>query len=54
MALHIATMELTADWKEWPDALNSKSIKFVMIGAHAVAFHGSEADRRLSRTDQAL
>lgn len=33
-------MDLSPDLKEFLELLNSKKVRYVVVGAHALAFHG--------------
>jgi len=34
-------MELSRDFKEWLELLNAHKVEYIVVGAHALAFHGS-------------
>ena len=33
-------MQLTNDWREFLELLNSKKVEYLVVGAYAVAWHG--------------
>ena len=33
-------MALSKDWREFLELLNSRSVDYVIVGAHSLAFHG--------------
>jgi hypothetical protein len=33
-------MNLSADWREFIELLNSRGVEYVIVGAHSLAFHG--------------
>src|SRR5258708_19706676 len=36
----VRTMILSKDWREFIESLNSRKVEYVLVGGHAVAYHG--------------